>query len=67
MKEQLGNSALYFNPLEIDEIVEAIKLVLNNDSSLEEVRHNIIERNLIDQNLKHQRELEDIINTAIKL
>ena len=51
MKEQLGNSALYFNPLEIDEIVEAIKLVLNNDSSLEEVRHNIIERNLIDQNL----------------
>ena len=67
MKEQLGKSALYFNPLEIDEIVEAIKLVLSNDSSLEEVRHNIIERNLIDQNLKHQRKLEDIINTAVKL
>ena len=67
MREQLGKCAIYFNPLKIDEIVDAIKIVLNNDPLVKKVRDNILERNLIDQNLKHKNELEHIIKTAIKL
>ena len=64
MREQLGKCAIYFNPLKIDEIVDAIKIVLNNDPLVKKVRDNILERNLIDQNLKHKNELEHIIKTG---